>query len=230
MSRNDDPFYDIDLGDFAKDKRFGGKLSGRHPGSRFQEAIAQGDVPYNDQITADLPTTQGRRVTGESEFDSISIFDDTDIEDDNTSPAALSQVPTSSIFPSRPRTIAAGYSPKTNVMTVVFRDGTWWNYPEVKSLEWQNFKKAYSKGRFLVAHGYQDGSRIGGKGHPADVSAVNIQERTILAMRARAVQVHTGGLQQGQTVAGQKRAIKRSTSYGKGNLGGTGRAKAKRSK
>lgn len=222
----DDPYYDLDLDEFAKDNRYNGRLSGRHPASRFQEAIQTGLTPYNEYITSDLPSTQGMQVASQGEFDSISIFDDTDIPD-NEQPAALSQVPTSSINPARPRTIAAGYTPKTNVMTVVFRDGTWWNYPSVKSLEWQNFKKAYSKGRFLIAHGFQDGNRIGGKGYPADVSVINSQERAILAMRARAVQVHTGGLQQGQTAAGQKRAIKRSTAYGKGNLGGTGRKRAK---
>lgn len=229
----DDPYYVLDLEDFSKDKSYGGRLSGRQPGSRFQEAIHKGDTPYGDSITADLPSvTSGGTVVAAStaDFDSISIYEDDDPEDvDVHVPAPITQVPTSTINPQRPRTVAAGYNAKTNIMTVIFRDGTWWNYQSVSSLEWANFKSAYSKGRYLLAHGFQDGNREGGVGVPADVGAIDSQEREILAIRARAVQVHSGGIQKGQTLAGQRRAIKRSKQYGKGNLGGTGRARAKRS-
>lgn len=229
----DDPYYVLDLADFGKDKSFGGRLSGRQPGSRFQESIQSGDTPYGDAITADLPSvTSGGMVVSASkaDFDSISIYDDEDpVDVDPSIPAAITQVPTSTINPSRPRTVAAGYNAKSNIMTVIFRDGTWWNYSSVSALEWANFKSSYSKGRFLIAHGFQDGNREGGVGIPADVGAIDAQEREILAIRARAVQVHSGGIQKGQTLAGQRRALKRSKQYGKGNLGGTGRARAKRS-
>lgn len=234
VARNwqDDPYAVLELSDFAKSDMYNGRLSGRHPSSRFQEAIQSGDVPNNEYITADLPSVGHRSLVAASsgEFDSISIHDDDDEElgdIDPSIPANITQVPTSSINPSRPRTIAAGYNSRTNIMTVVFRDGTWWNYTLVSSLEWSNFKRAYSKGRYLVAHGYQTGERPGGVGNIADVGTINAQERAILAMRSRAVQIHTGGIQNGQTKAGQKRAIKRSLSYGQ-NIGGTGRARAKK--
>lgn len=233
-SWEDDPYHVLDLQDFAKSTEYNGRLSGRHPSSRFQEAIQAGQTPYNEYITADLPEVMGSKGTvisaSSGEFDAISINDPEDDQLDAYDPgvpASITQAPTSTINPQRPRTIAAGYNAKTNIMTVVFRDGTWWNYTLVSSLEWSNFKRAYSKGRFLLAHGYQDGSREGGVGQAADVGTINEQERAILAMRSRAVQVHTGGLQQGQTLAGQKRALKRSLSYGQ-NLGGTGRARAKK--
>ena len=34
-------------------------------------------------------------------------------------------------------------------MTVIFRDGTFYNYYSVSGLEWTNFKRARSKGRFI---------------------------------------------------------------------------------
>lgn len=63
-------------------------------------------------------------------------------------------IPTSSTNYKRPRTVAAGYSPDPNypetdkgILTVVFRDGTFYNYYEVTHGEWQNFHASYSKGR-----------------------------------------------------------------------------------
>ena len=35
------------------------------------------------------------------------------------------------------------------VLTVVFRDGTWYNYYEVTDSEWKDFKAAVSKGKFI---------------------------------------------------------------------------------
>ena len=68
---------------------------------------------------------------------------------DTSYPAPISVVPTSTINPERPRTVAAGYDPEREVLTVVFRDGTWYNYYEVTVSEWKAFKAAVSKGRFI---------------------------------------------------------------------------------
>jgi hypothetical protein len=57
-----------------------------------------------------------------------------------------SEVPTSSTNYSRPRTVAAGYNPNTNTMTVVFRDGTFYNYYNVSPDEWYAFHASFSKG------------------------------------------------------------------------------------
>lgn len=67
--------------------------------------------------------------------------------------APISLVPTSTINPERPRTVAAGYAPRqrNGTLTVVFRDGTFYNYYEVDEQTWVAFKAAHSKGRFIAS-------------------------------------------------------------------------------
>jgi len=55
--------------------------------------------------------------------------------------------PTPSINPPRPRTVAAGYDPKTQVLRVRFRDGTVYGYGDVPPNVWRNFKRVSSPGR-----------------------------------------------------------------------------------
>jgi len=64
-------------------------------------------------------------------------------------PAPISLMPTSTINPERPRTVAAGYDPQRQVLTVVFRDGTFYNYYEVPPEVWGSFRQVTSKGRFI---------------------------------------------------------------------------------
>lgn len=64
-------------------------------------------------------------------------------------PAPLSIVPTSTSNPERPRTVAAGYDDTRQVLTVVFRDGTFYNYYEVDRPTWDGFKISHSKGPFI---------------------------------------------------------------------------------
>ena len=66
-------------------------------------------------------------------------------------PAPISIVPTSTTNPQRPRTVAAGYDDRRQVLTVVFRDGTFYNYYDVTDDEWTQFKASYSKGRYIMA-------------------------------------------------------------------------------
>jgi hypothetical protein len=73
---------------------------------------------------------------------------------DEASAVALTDVPTSSTNYGRPRTLAAGYDPKTKTMTVVFRDGTYYNYYGVMPNEWLNFSASYSKGRPWLNRGF----------------------------------------------------------------------------
>lgn len=70
-------------------------------------------------------------------------------EEEGTAPAPITVVPTSSSNTKRPRTVAAGYDGDRSVLTVVFRDGTWYNYYEVTVGEWKAFKAAVSKGRYI---------------------------------------------------------------------------------
>jgi hypothetical protein len=68
--------------------------------------------------------------------------------------APLSDIPTSSSNYVRPRTVAAGWlrdeeDQNSGTLTVVFRDGTLWNYYGVSVDDWNKFHWAYSKGALL---------------------------------------------------------------------------------
>jgi len=69
--------------------------------------------------------------------------------EEDTSPAPLTLVPTSTTNPQRPRTVAAGYDEDEEKLTVMFRDGTLYNYYEVDSSEWAAFKANRSKGAVI---------------------------------------------------------------------------------
>lgn len=66
-----------------------------------------------------------------------------------TGPAPITQRPTATTNPKRPRTVAAGYDPERQVLTVVFRDGTFYNYYDVSKVMWNSFKMAPSKGAYI---------------------------------------------------------------------------------
>lgn len=55
--------------------------------------------------------------------------------------------PTPSINPPRPRTLAAGYDPKTQTLRIRFRDGVGYEYYNVPPRVWRNFKRVKSPGR-----------------------------------------------------------------------------------
>ena len=69
--------------------------------------------------------------------------------DNYDAPAPLTVLPTSTTNYQRPRTVAAGYDPKRETLTVVFRDGLFYNYYDVKPSTWSAFKATVSKGRFI---------------------------------------------------------------------------------
>ncbi len=69
--------------------------------------------------------------------------------DDYDGPAELTVIPTSTTNYQRPRTVAAGWDKDRKVLTVVFRDGLFYNYYNVSPAEWANFKSVVSKGRFI---------------------------------------------------------------------------------
>jgi hypothetical protein len=60
---------------------------------------------------------------------------------------------TSSSNPGRPRTISAGYDSAAQKLTVVFRDGTWYEYRNVSPEVWQGFQAATSKSAYLETSG-----------------------------------------------------------------------------
>jgi len=75
---------------------------------------------------------------------------------------------TSSTNPTKPRTLKAGYDYTTGNLTVVFRDGTWWEYRGVPEEIWLGFRSADSKGRFMRESGLDGWGDMG----PADVGSM----------------------------------------------------------
>lgn len=106
-----------------------------------------------------------------------------------TQAAPMSLIPTSTINPERPRTTAAGYDPKRKVLTVVFRDGTLYNYYDVKPTTWGNFARAISKGRNIKK--FLDGHRRG----PASTFGMPEGHRQALYRAARTAQWRAKGIQ-----------------------------------
>lgn len=57
--------------------------------------------------------------------------------------------PAKTTNPQRPRILSAGYDRPTQTLSVVFRDGTSWNYYGVTYQMWTAFKAAPSPGRYI---------------------------------------------------------------------------------
>jgi hypothetical protein len=101
-------------------------------------------------------------------------------------PAPISIVPTSTTNPERPRTVAAGYDQKRSVLTVVFRDGTFYNYYGCDKPIWDGFKAEHSKGLYIrtVLDRMARGT--------ANMGAAPVASREQLYRVARASQQHHG--------------------------------------
>lgn len=108
--------------------------------------------------------------------------------------AVLTDIPTSSTNAKRPRTVAAGYDEETQTVTVIFRDGTAWNYYGVPEAAWLKFSQSITKGQFLnnaaTNRGRGPGDLLTYDGHgPADISALSPKAQQELYRMARAGQV-----------------------------------------
>lgn len=68
---------------------------------------------------------------------------------------------TTSSNPKKPRTLKAGYDYRTETLTVVFRDGTWWNYYDVPHYLWEGFVLSESKGQYLESSGLNKWPKMG---------------------------------------------------------------------
>jgi hypothetical protein len=126
-----------------------------------------------------------------------------EVDPDPKSFAKLELKGTSTVNPKQPRTTAAGYDMETQTLTVVFRDGTWWNYYDVPEDMWFEFKNAQSKGRYLKGSGLDNWHSMG----PVDMSDMRPAARATLNQVVRAssrAQKATGGMQ----VTGDTRQFK----------------------
>ena len=110
-------------------------------------AIVRGDEEYAvDRASDTLNSRQFYEVIGAELF--VPGYKGPQGGED-TSPADLTLVPTSTTNPQRPRTVAAGYDEEEEKLTVMFRDGTLYNYYEVDPNEWEAFKANRSKGAVI---------------------------------------------------------------------------------
>jgi hypothetical protein len=111
---------------------------------------------------------------------------------DKYEPAPISIAPTSTTNPERPRTVAAGYrvnpgplqkggarQSDLGTLTVIFRDGTLYNYYDVPVSLWQQFKVAVSKGKFILT--YLDGSFE--HGYANQVSQAPVHKAAMVAQK-----------------------------------------------
>jgi len=153
---------------------------------------AEGDAPgrsvyeiidFNQNMNADqLDNPSNWRIPG---------FQPDEMED--TSPADITVVPTSTTNPKRPRTVAAGYDEEEEKLTVIFRDGTFYNYYEVSGGEWAAFKANRSKGAIIAR--MLDFKPRG----PADVSSLSKKAQQAFYRYSRGAQIALKGKAPGQT-------------------------------
>lgn len=173
-------------------------------------------LPFEDEDEQLSLFPEPMRDPGSS-FEAIPAIDEDDEADSGNPtarPAALSLIPTSTINPARPRTLAAGYDRDTKTLTVMFRDGVIYNYYTVTPLQWSNFARARSKGRFIYT--YLDQLPRG----YADEGSLGEVAKSILANVAAQAQAASRGLQAGHSAASNRGE---RGSYRTGNIGGTGR-------
>jgi hypothetical protein len=122
--------------DWAVDLR---TREGKQMGRVYSDSLTDADSGYLGAGTYYSPQSYSISQTATDEVLSSSQGD--------SSAFIEMDVPTSTTDYSRPRTVAAGYDPSRQVMTVVFRDGTFYNYYEVSQSEWDAFHASYSKGK-----------------------------------------------------------------------------------
>lgn len=177
----------------------------------FASAVSARGVD-NSEFSPQDPDSYGYLIKNydpskfESEEEFINYLDGST----STAPAMLTDLPTSSTDAGRPRTVAAGYQAYVGTkrggtayeeqkgkMTVMFRDGTLYNYYDVSPGEWQNFKSSISKGAPWLNKGFDnpnarqhtDGLFIGKPQGPADISLASEAVRRTILRVARNAQV-----------------------------------------
>ena len=116
---------------------------------------------------------------------------------DTARPAPLTDIPTSTTNFKKPYTIAAGWEryPRQSVayenslgtLTLMFRDGTLYNYYDVPSAVWIKFRSSISKGPFINRNSPSPELNKYKRG-PADLSLVSTPVRDSIYTRARQAQ------------------------------------------
>ena len=126
-------------------------------------------------------------------------------EEHEPASSGLEEIPTATSMPDRPRTVAAAYDPERKVLTLVFRDGTYYNYYEVTMNEWQTFRGRASKWQYI--RNVLDGKPRGAASAAGDDISADV--RAAIYMVARTAQTRM----RGKTPASQMRtAINKSSA------------------
>lgn len=161
--------------------------------------------PTADELLRDAEPTQSARPiaagTGNYELVDISELNDTEPDVPVGRAAILSVIPTSTTNPQRPRTVAAGYDHHRKTLSVVFRDGTLWNYYEVSMATWNNFKRAPSKGVFIATR--LDGRGPGTMGPAEANDEVQTMAEALMNFSRRIQQGGVGGHRVGYQFSGK---------------------------
>jgi hypothetical protein len=160
------------------------------------------------------------------DFDDLGNDEPEEVE--GAPPAEITDIPTSTTNVSKPRTLAAGYDESRQTMTVVFRDGTVYNYYDVSAGEWQNFQASISKGNPWLNKANRnqgaDGLFIGKPQGLADLTYLDPALKAAIVAEAREAQVKF----QTKRMYRQPNQ-KRGTPAATKKLGKTGTLKAQRS-
>lgn len=131
-------------GEFARTTRYGSTLRRYGENNRVTEAYAVlEDRPEAESMG--FAGTAGQFYSPNDKYPNMAA----DPRNGEGGPAALTVRPTSTTNPRRPRTVAAGYDRERQTLTVVFRDGTFYNYYSVAYQMWTAFKAAKSKGKYI---------------------------------------------------------------------------------
>jgi hypothetical protein len=133
--------------------------------------------------------------------------------------AGYVDIPTSTTNVRRPRTVAAGYAPDRlgkgmGILTVVFRDGTVWNYDgkEGKGVtpgEWLNFKGSISKGKPWI------NEKVFGRGEPANTDFIDPQVKARIYEVAREYQLQSASVKRYRAPGQSPRTKARTQRVGK---------------
>lgn len=92
------------------------------------------------------PSEENARLAGQPDISTYQEIERTLEGDDSL---LLPYQPTPTINPRRPRTLAAGYDSRAQVLFIKFRDGAYYTYYNVAPSVWWRFQRAQSPGRFI---------------------------------------------------------------------------------
>lgn len=161
-----------------------GRIKGRHV---IDKPMEEYSLDVADELAIDSEKAANYGATSGNDYYVSPAFGEAGLNGELLyGPADLGrgdyEMPTSTSNPERPRTLAAGYSKQRQVLTVMFRDGTVYNYYEVDEDEWDLFHSNVSKGEVIST--FLDAKPRG----PADTSDFPLEIRQQVALLARTQQ------------------------------------------